>query len=292
MSKDYYKILGIEKNASKEEIKKAFRKAAQKYHPDKPNGDEAKFKEINEAYGVLSDDKKKTQYDQFGSAFSGGGAGTGGFSGFDGFDFSGFQTAQGTHVEFDLNDILNSIFKGGGFDGMRMRRGRDISVDLTIEFKESILGAQKTISITKNNGSKKDIKFTIPPGIDNGEMLRIREEGESIEGGRSGDLYVRMHVKKHDYLKKEGVNLVMNMPIKLSEAVFGAKYEFDTLEEKVTLKIPKGITHGEILRIKGKGVPIQGRTNGDLLVRIQIQIPQNLSKKAKKAFEDLKEEGL
>lgn len=288
MAKDYYKILGVDKGASQDEIKKAFRKLAQQHHPDKPGGDEAKFKEANEAYSTLSDDKKRAQYDQFGSGFSGGG---GGASGFDGFDFSGFsQQGTGTHVEFDLNDILNSVFRGnGGFT--RMRKGADIAVDITVEFRESILGSQKKVSVVRNDGSREEIHFTVPPGIDSGEMLRLSDKGESVQDGRPGDLYIRIHVTPHGHLRKEGVNLVMNMPIKFSEAILGAKYNVDTLEETVSVKIPKGITHGEILRIKGKGVPINGRGNGDLLIRIQIPTPENLSKKAKQAVEDLRDEG-
>lgn len=289
MANDYYKTLGVDRSASKDEIKKAFRKAAQKLHPDKPDGDEAKFKEANEAYTVLSDDQKRSQYDQFGSSdgFSGRGQQS---QGAGGFDFSGFSQGGGTTADFDLNDILNSVFRGGG-GFHRQRKGADIAVDITIDFKESILGAQKTVSVTKNNGDKEDFSFTVPPGIDNGEMLRVSERGETVEDGRPGDLYIRIHVNPHSHLKKEGVNLVMNMPIKFSEAIMGAKYNVDTLEETVSVKIPKGITHGEILRIKSKGVPINGRGNGDLLIRIQIPTPENLSKKAKQAVEELRDEG-
>lgn len=289
MSKDYYKTLGVDKSASQDEIKKAFRKLAQQYHPDKPTGDEAKFKEINEAYGVLSDEKKRAQYDQFGSTgFNGAGAGGAGFGG---FDFSGFSQgfSQGG-VEFDLNDIFGSIF-GGGYQ--RVRRGADIVMDITIDFKESILGAEKKISITRNDRTKENITFTIPPGIDDGETLRITEKGEKSKdpNGRPGNLYIRVHVKSHPMLHKEGYHLVMDMNLKLSEALLGTEKEIDTLEEKMTIKIPKGINHGEILRVKGKGVPASARSVGDLLIRVLIKIPDNLSKKAKEAIETLRGEG-
>lgn len=289
MSKDYYKILGVDKKSSQEEIKKAFRKLAQQYHPDKPTGDEAKFKEVNEAYTVLSDPKKRSQYDQFGSGFSGNG-GQGGFSGFEGFDFSGFaQNFSQGGVEFDLNDLFGSIF-GGGFQ--RVRRGADIVVDVNIDFKDSILGIKNKINITRNDGSKEEISFVIPPGIDNGEMLRINEKGEkSLEGGRPGNLYIKIHVKPHPTLKKEGVHLITVLNLKLSDVLLGTEKEIDTLEEKTTIKIPKGIRHGEILRLKGKGVPVGGRGNGDLLIQILIDIPQNLSKRAKEAVEVLRGEG-
>lgn len=288
MANDHYKTLGVDKSASQEEIKKAFRKLAQQYHPDKPTGDEAKFKEINEAYSVLSDSKKRAQYDQFGSAgFNGAGAGGAGFGG---FDFSGFaQNYSQGGVEFDLNDIFGSIFGGGG---QRARRGADIVMDITIEFKESILGAEKKVSVSRNDGTKEDITFGIPPGIDDGETLRLTEKGEaSKQGGRPGNLYIRVHVKSHPKLRKEGYHLVSDLELKISDALLGTSYEIDTLEEKMTIKIPKGITHGEILRVKGKGVPVGGRNVGDLLIRVFIKIPDNLSKKAKEAAETLRTEG-
>lgn len=290
-AKDYYKTLGVNKGASKDEIKKAFRKLAQKYHPDKKDGDEAKFKELNEAYTILSDDKKRAQYDQFGSAFSGS---SGGAAGFEGFDFSNFAQGFGgaTGAEFDLGDILNQMFGGRASGGWnRVRKGRDISVDVTITFKDSIFGVQKTVKIQKDNRENDEISFTIPPGIDNGEMLRISGKGENIEGGRPGDLYIRIHVEPHKTLRKEGIHLVMDLPIKISDAILGDKKEIETLDGNMTLKIPKGINHGEILRIRGKGVSLPHGVEGDLLVRIIIKTPDNLTRKAKKAIEDLRSEG-
>lgn len=286
MSKDYYKILGIEKKASKEEIKKAFRKMAQKYHPDKPDGDEAKFKEVNEAYTVLSNDQKRAQYDQFGQTFSG--AGPQGAGGFGGFDFSQFQGANG--MEFDLGDLFGNIFNGGrGFK----RKGRDIRVDITIDFKESIFGAKKKVSFQRRtDGSLEDFEVTIPQGIDNGEMLRVRRKGEPIEDGEPGDLYIKVHVTPHPTLNKEGIHLTMILEIKLSEAILGGKRIIHTLDGDMSLKIPKGISNGEILRIKDKGVPVPGRGSGNLLVKVIIPTPQKLSRKAKKAIEALQEEGL
>jgi curved DNA-binding protein len=289
MASDHYKTLGVDKSASQEEIKKAFRKLAQQYHPDKPSGDEAKFKEINEAYSVLSDSNKRAQYDQFGSAGFNNGAGAGG-AGFGGFDFSGFaQNYSQGGVEFDLNDIFGSIFGGGG---QRARRGADIVMDITIDFKDSILGVEHKVSVSRNDGTKEDVTFGIPPGIDDGETLRLTEKGESSKhGGRPGNLYIRVHVRPHPKLRKEGYHLVSDLELKISDALLGTSYEIDTLEEKMTIKIPKGITHGEILRVKGKGVPVGGRNVGDLLIRVFIKIPDNLSKKAKEAVETLRTEG-
>lgn len=388
MSKDYYTTLNIDKKASKDEIKKAFRKLAHEYHPDKATGDEAKFKEINEAYGVLSDDTKRTQYDQFGSAAfngsQGGGYGGGQGAGFGGFDFSGFTGQSGfgggEGVEFDLGDIFGGIFgggRGGGRGGRsRQAKGSDISVDIDITFKESIFGIDKQFSLHRTatcahckgsrgepgttldicktcNGNgqvienrrsmfgnfeqvkqcdvcagtgkipkekcreckgkgintiKDDITVVIPSGIESGEMLRVSGRGEAITGGTTGDLYVRIHVQvsnaMHSHsMRKEGNNLAMNQDIKLSDALLGGEVTLTTLDGALTLVIPQGVTHGEILRVRGKGVPYgpgseraststaSSTRRGDLMVHIHIHIPKKISKDAKKYIEELKKEG-
>lgn len=353
MSKDYYKILGVEKNASKEDIKKAFRKLAHQYHPDKKDGDEVKFKEANEAYSVLSDDAKRQQYDTFGSA----GPGAGGFGGFGGFDFSGFQQ-NGQGFEFDLGDIFGEFFGGGR--GERARRGRDISVDIEISFREAIFGVDRKIHVTKTskcttcsgNGAKpgtgmktcdtcngkgkvqetkrsfigtfstvrscttcygtgqvpkekcvdckgagvlnrqQEITVKIPAGIENGEMIRLSGAGEAVSGGAPGDLYIKVHVEDHPVFVKEGQNILMDLDIKLSKALLGGEENIDTLDGEMTLKIPQGIAYGEVLRIKGKGVPSEKGKRGDLLVRINIDIPKRLSRNTEKLIEELKKEGL
>lgn len=353
MSKDYYKILGIEKNASKEDIKKAFRKLAHQYHPDKKEGDEAKFKEVNEAYTVLSDDQKRQQYDTFGSA---GPQGFGG-QGFGGFDFSGFnQNGQG--FEFDLGDIFGEFFGGGRRE--RTRRGRDISIDIEISFKDAVFGVDKKIHVTKTskctvcNGSggkpgtsmktcptcngngkiqetkrsfmgtfsttractechgtgqvpkekceeckgagvlhrEQEITVKIPPGMEDGEMVRLSGMGEAIPQGTPGDLYIKVHVEDHPVFAKEGFNLVTDLTIKLTKALLGGEEKIETLDGDITLKIPEGVTHGEILRIKNKGVPNEKGKRGDLLVRINIEIPRKISRSAHKLIEELKKEGL
>jgi molecular chaperone DnaJ len=289
---DYYKLLGVEKNASKDEIKKAYRKLAHKYHPDKKDGDEAKFKEVNEAYSILSNDQKRAQYDQFGANFGGfNGAGGAGGQGFGGFDFSQF-TQNGQNVDIDLNDILGSFFGGRGGGFRRQRKGADIAVDTEIEFKDSILGVSKKINVTRRDGSREELTVNVPPGIDAGEMLRYKGKGESIEDGIPGDLYIKIHVKKHPTLQKEGVHLVTEQKIKVTEALLGTKKEIESVDGKITIKIPEGVRHGELLRIQGKGVPVTTTRSGDLLVKINIETPKKLSKKAKKAIEELQSEGL
>lgn len=296
--KDYYKILGVSKTASKDEIKKAFRKLAHEYHPDKKGGDEAKFKEANEAYTVLSDEKKRAEYDQFGSAGSGfsGGQGFGGAGGFDGFDFSNFGGGQGFNfswggdgnADFDLNDILGGLFRGAG---RRQPKGKDVVVDVNLTFKESILGAKKNIKFYKNKEKNAtEVSIDIPAGVEDGESLRVSGYGEPIENGRPGDLFIRVHVEKHKTLRKDGYNLFMVLKIKISEAVLGTEKKIDTIDGEMKIKIPKGIKSGEILRVRDQGVA-RGSQRGDLLIQITIEIPEKISNKAKKLFEDLQSEG-
>lgn len=359
---DYYSVLGVDKRASKEEIKKAFRTLAHKYHPDKKGGDEKKFKEVSEAYGVLSDDKKRAQYDTYGQAFNDGGAGAGGFdfSGFaqnGGFDFSGFAGQNG-NIEFDLGDIFGDIFGGGG-RRKKARRGRDISIDMELSFEESIFGIDrevllyktskcetcdgtgaedrskmKTCSVCNGNGQihetkrsfigsfssvrtcdkcfgtgkipehecrecrgegilkkQEAIKISIPAGIENGEMVRLSGAGEYIKGGQPGDLYIKVHVKAHKTFRKDGSNLVMDLNIKLTDALLGGKQTIETLDGKIEVKIPEGVKIGEILRVRGKGVPV-GSSRGDLLIHLKIEMPKKLSRSARRIIEDLKNEGI
>lgn len=292
--KDYYKVLGINKGASEEEIKKAFRKLAHAYHPDKSGGDEAKFKEASEAYAILSDKKKRAQYDTFGST---GPEGTGGFQGGAGFDPSSFDFSGFGNTGFDtsdLGDILSSIF-----GGRRVRRGRDIAVDIELSFQESIFGAERKIVINSKFVKQKEATINVPPGIEDGQMIRLSGQGEILEGGLPGDLYVKVHVRKHPYLRKEGYNLIRDLEVKLSEALLGAEKVINTLDGEITLKVPASTKHGTILRVKGKGVPYIPRqlggiskSRGDLYIRISVQIPEKLSKEARKIVEDLKKLGL
>ncbi len=254
------------------------------YHPDKSGGNEAKFKEASEAYTVLSDKKKRAQYDAFGST----GAGASGGAGFDpsgfGFDFSGFGNAG--FDTSDLGDILSSIF-----GGRRVRRGRDIAVDIELSFQESIFGTDRKVVINSKFVKQKEVSISVPPGIDDGQMVRLGGLGETLEGGVPGDLYVKIHVRKHPYLRKEKDNLVMDLSVRLTEALLGAEKTVHTLDGEITLKIPAGTKHNTILRVKNKGVPSVGR-RGDLYIRIFVQIPEKLSKESKKLIEELKQQGL
>lgn len=359
MQKDYYQILGVERKASKEEIKKAFHKLAHKYHPDKKGGDEERFKEVNEAYQVLSNEKKRSEYDTYGQVFNDGSGQQQGASGFHGFDPSQFGDFDFSNAG-GFGDIFSEIFNGGR-GGAQGRRGSDISIEITVSFSESIFGTTRKVLITKRalcdtckgdgekpgtkrkkcdtcNGQGKiretkksfigvftsvrecnscmgsgtipeekcstckgqgilrkqeEIAIHVPAGIENGEMIRLSGMGEAVLRGVSGDLYVKISVLPHQTLKREGNNLTMNLDIKLTEALLGGERSIDTLDGKIDLKIPEGVNTGEILRLKGKGVP-QGNNNqrGDLLVKIKVVLPHKLSKKARGIVEDLKGEGM
>ena len=365
--KNYYESLGVGKSASKDEIKKAFRALAHKHHPDK-GGNAEKFKEINEAYSVLSDDAKRAQYDQFGSVGANGFGSQGGYSGgfgggFDGFDFSHFTGHQngGAQFEFDLGDIFGDVF-GGGRGKRQQARGHDISVDIELSFEDSIFGVERTMllnktstcdncsgtgaekgsemttcetcngkgslrevkrsifgqfesmktceickgsgkvpktkcHVCKGNGVLKkqsEIKVKIPAGIENGEMIRLSGAGEAVSHGVAGDLYIKVYVKKHPIFRKEGNDLVMDLKVKLTDALLGATQSIKTLDGDIDLKIPEGVKHGQFLKITGKGVPTGNNSSkrGNILVHVDINYPEKLSKHVRQKVEELKKEGL
>ena len=310
MSKDHYKTLGVNKTASEADIKSAFRKLAHQHHPDKNGGDDKKFKEINEAYQTLSDKNKRAQYDQFGQSgpqFGGGSSYAGGFGGqaggFNWEDIMRSASAQGyggqagtggmhfefNGQEFDLGDLFGA-FAGGG----RMRRGRDIGAEVQITFKESIKGVKKEINVPiykngKQTGSEK-VSIEIPAGIEHGERLRMEGRGESIDGGRPGNLIIDVLVEKHKTLRKEGLHLVMDLQVDLMDALLGKEIEIDGLDGREKLTIPECMPVGTILKIPGKGVVGGFMRTGDLLVVTHITMPKKLSKTARKLVEELKKE--
>ncbi len=355
--KDYYQVLGVERAATEDDIKKAFRKLAQKYHPDKKGGDEAKFKEVSEAYAVLSDKKKRAEYDMYGKTF----AGTGGGQGFGGFDFSNFQGfGQGQQFEFDIGDIFGEFFgAGAGYQG-GVRRGRDISIDIELSFREAIFGVERNVLIAKvglcdvcnGTGAKKgsamractscngngeiretrnsffgtfttrrqcprchgkgqipespcdacrgegvarkqeEVRIVVPAGVSDGEMVRMPGRGEAISGGSAGDLYVKLHVKADPQFTREGNNLIMTLPVKLSDALLGGEYRIRTLDGDTSIDVPAGTVHGDTIRVRGKGVPTDRGARGDLLVRTDVQFPKKLSSHARDLIEKLRAEGL
>lgn len=296
MSKDYYKILGVEKSANESELKKAFYKKAAEHHPDKKTGDEAKFKEVNEAYQTLSDKQKRAQYDQFGSAGPQGGFG-GGHGGFHGFDFSQGFGGQGG-IEFDMGDMEDIFsqfgfgFGGGRGGGQRMRRGRNYETVIQLTFAEAVYGATKKITLPDGK-KEKEVTITIPPGSQRGTRLKVTGYGEQVEGGKAGDLYIIIDMIEDKVYRFEGKHIATDITLKLSEALLGVKKTLTGPDDKkFDITIPPGITHGQMVRVKGKGVPGGNWGTGDLLVYVAIDMPTKLSKKAKEAIEELQKEGL
>lgn len=298
MSKDYYKILGVPKTATEAEIKTAFRKLAHQHHPDKNGGDDKKFKEVNEAYQTLSDKQKRASYDQFGANGPqfGGAGGQGGFGGMNWEDLMR-QAQQGGGqggFQFDADFDIGDIFSAFGFGGAGMRRGRNIEASVRITLKESLVGVKKTIDVPeyrdgKQTGTRK-MEIDIPAGIDDGQGLRVDGQGEQVTNGRAGSLIVHVRVERHPVFHKEGMHLVMDLPVKLTDALLGTEVKIETLDGTETLEIPEGLQPGTILRIKGKGVRAGAFQKGDLLVRTHIEIPKKLSKKAREKVRELMDE--
>lgn len=286
MSKrDYYEVLGVQKGASDDEIKKAFRKLAIKYHPDKNPGDkeaEEKFKEANEAYSVLSDKTKRSRYDQFGHAGVGGDGGGNPFGG----GFGGFG-GNGQSFNFDFGgggfeDIINAMFGGGGFRAAR--RGRDYRTSITIDFEEAIFGATKTISV-----EGEQIKLKIPAGIYDGQSIRLGGKGGEAPNadGQRGDLYVEVRVRAHKTLTREGELILSEITIPMTDAVLGTEVEVETVDGKITMKVPAGTQPGTNFKLSGHGAPHLGSDQrGPHIVTINVEIPKNLNKKQKELIEE------
>ena len=356
--RDYYEVLGVAKTASEDEIKSAYRKLAKKYHPDLNPGNaeaEAKFKEVNEAYGVLSDADKRAKYDQYGTADPQAGFGGGGFSGgFGGFGSGGFSGG--------FEDIFENIF--GGFTGSRRsnnapEQGRDLRVDMELTFEEAAFGTKKETNLTREescdecggSGAAKGttaevcqachgsgqvrttqntvfgsfsstqqctachgtgriirtpckkcggkgrirrarrISINVPAGIDNGQAITLRGEGEQGKrGGAAGDLYVYFSVKPHKLFKRRGNDIYLEVAVSFANAALGAEITVPTLEDSIKYKIPEGTQPGTVFRIRGKGIKrLGGNDRGDMYITVGVEIPRRLSSKQKellRAFDD------
>jgi len=271
--KDYYAILGVEKSADGDAIKKRYRKLARELHPDKTKGDktlEERFKAVSEAYDILSDEKKRAEYDQARTLFQQGGVPNGGFQG--NFSAGGFG---------DLGDIFGNLF--GGQRGPR--RGADMQAQATISFRESINGTQLTF-----NSPSGPVTTKIPAGVNDGAKIRVRGKGAPGEAG-PGDLYITISVSPHSVFSRRDENLLITLPVTFPEAALGADVAVPTLSgEEVTLRLPAGTANGKTLRIKGRGITRKDGSAGDLLVTIEVTVPQRIDGKAKKALETFNEE--
>ena len=361
--RDYYEVLGVNKGASDDEIKKAYRKMAKEYHPDLHPGDkeaEAKFKEVGEAYEVLSDAQKKSRYDQFGHAGVDPNFGAGGAGGWGG------GWGGGVNVDFgDIGDIFSSFF-GGGFGGSTRRQnpnaprqGSDVGVNVFLSFEEAAKGCRKNVKVDRvatctdcgGSGAQKgtspttcpqcggsgqvahqqrtpfgvvqtqaacprcqgrgriiehpcttcsgqgyvrksvDVGVNIPAGIADGQVISIAGHGNAgINGGPAGDLQVQVSVRPHPLFERDGFNIWYELPITYTQAALGAEVEIPTLDGKISYTIKEGTQPGDILRIRGKGIPyLRGRGTGDLLLKIVVEVPKNLSKEQKKLLQEFEE---
>jgi len=293
--KDYYQVLGLKKGASSQEIKKAYRKLAIKYHPDKNPGNkeaEEKFKEINEAYAVLSDSQKKAQYDQFGSTdfhrrYSQEDI-------FRGFDVGDIFKDMG----FGTDDIYSRIFGAGGFQQGpsfrgRKRRGEDFTMDVHVSFREAAHGVEKRVAFMRD-GVREELSVKVPAGISDGAKLRVAGKGGKGTGdGASGDLYLVVKVGNDPIFTREDDDIIVERNIRFSEAALGTSLEVPTLEANKRIKIPAGIQPGTKIRLKGFGFPrLDKGTRGDLYVKIGIMVPENLTEPQKKLLEELADAGL
>jgi molecular chaperone DnaJ len=317
--KDYYRILGVSESASKEEIKKAFRNLAKKYHPDLNPGNqeaETRFKEINEAHDLLTDEKKRAQYD----AMRKGAFSSGGIDGFTGFDMSG-----GGGISFDLGDLFGDIFERSGHGERTPTRGRDLVFRTELSFLEAAKGTERELSYRRHVGctdcdstgiersgrstcstcggagrtkragggqglreGTENLKIRIPPGANTNTKVRVAGKGETGRGGGPpGDLYLEVQVAPHPFFRREGDDVYVEVPLNYSEAVLGAKIEVPTIDGPVMLKVPPRTDSGRRIRLKGKGIHKSGGGRGDQYVTVKLVVPEGHTENYRKLVKDL-----
>jgi curved DNA-binding protein len=302
MSKDFYSTLGVAKSASEDEIKKAYRQLARENHPDLHPNDknaEKRFKEVQEAYEVLSDKEKREKYDRFGSAafeqgFPGG-AGAGGRT-YTWGPGEGGTGPGGGHFEFGgMDDILQNIFgakgrrgpfsAGGGRGGFGPAKGRDVETELTVPFRVALLGGSLDVQLAGKQTEK--LSVTIPPGVTDGSRLRLAGKGEpGPAGGPAGDLMVVVRVESDPHFTREGNDVQIELPVTVGEAVLGAKVDVPTLEGTISLTIPPGTSSGQRLRLRGKGGKSRSGERGDQYIRVKILLPPNLDDESRRLISE------
>ena len=283
--KDFYKVLGVDKKAAPDEIKKKYRALARELHPDKTKGDsvkEEKFKGISEAYEILSDVKKRAEYDEARSLYERGGfrAPTGGQN-FQGGDFSDIFGGG------NPQDIFSNLFGGGG--RRAPRKGQDLQTEATITFRESIFGTNLDLRLGTDRGAAQNITARVPAGVNDGAKIRVKGKGAAGEAG-PGDLFILLHVKPHPIFSRKAENLTVTLPITFAEAALGADVKVPVMSgDEVTVRIAPGTPNGRTLRVKGRGIT-KGSHTGDLLVTVEVQVPQRVDGKALEALKTFAEE--
>ncbi|NOY78437.1 MAG: DnaJ domain-containing protein [Calditrichaeota bacterium] len=304
--KDYYKILGVSENATDAEIKKAYRNLAKQYHPDSHPGDKAaeeKFKDIAEAYDVLSDKEKRAKYDQlrkYGGPTPGGGINFDDFGDLGGihFEFGGHPGGGTTFTDgtpFDLDDLFSRLFGGGRDTFTRTRRrtapGQDVHVQLEIPFETAVKGGPYQF-VVDLNGQHKNLSITIPPGVEDGTQLRIAGQGLPGPGGKTGDMLVTIRVGKHRFFERKGHDVYCEVPIGVVQAMLGTKIRVKTVHgKKAELKIPPGTQCGQMFRLKGMGIQTPDGRKGDQYVKINVQIPKVLNERQKELLREFEKAG-
>jgi molecular chaperone DnaJ len=282
--KDFYAILGVDKKAAADEIKKKYRSLARELHPDKTKGDDAleeKFKAVSEAYDILSDSKKRAEYDEARSLFERGG-------------FRGPMGGQGQGGDFsDLfgggspNDIFANLFGGGGVR-RGPRKGQDLQTESTITFKESVFGTTLELKLSTDGGKPQTITARVPAGVNDGAKIRVKGKGAPGEAG-PGDLFILLHVRPHPIFSRKAENILLTLPVTFVEATLGADIKVPTLDgEEVTVRLAPGTPNGRTLRVKGRGIK-KGSVTGDLLATIDVQVPQKIEGEAAEALKKFAE---
>lgn len=322
--KDYYAVLGVDRNASKEEISKAYKRLAREYHPDlnKGSGSEDKFKELNEAYEVLKDPETRKRYDTLGANwkhgapfepppgwaggpgqhvhfdFGGGGGGGSGFSDFFETIFGGFgrgrrgggPSAGGPGMGgggINIEDLFGAGGPGGGFGQPAPQRGQDVESTLTIQLEDSFRGAKKAVEFSGPSG-KRRYDVTIPRGIRDGERIRLAGQGRAGPGGTAGDLYVTLQIAPHPQFEVQGDDLVTRVEVPAWDAALGCKVQVPTPEGEVTMTLPRGCSSGQRLRLKGRGMPRRNGSAGDLYAELKITVPKQLNDEQERLFRSLR----
>jgi curved DNA-binding protein len=285
--RDYYEALGVPRDASADDIRRAYRRLAREYHPDvnKEPGAEDRFKEVSEAYEVLRDPEKRRRYDELGSGWRAGDD-VSGAAGFQGFDDVRVSFGDGSDFG-DFSELFESLFgagRRGRRGGVGTRRGADVEAELELSFEEALRGGSRSVRF----GDGRSYEVTIPPGVRDGQRIRLAGEGRNgVGGGPSGDLFLRVRLRRHPRFRLEGDDLVTQLPVSPWEAALGATIPLETVDGRAQVKVPGGSSCGRRLRLRGEGWPRAAGSRGDLYAEVRIVVPKKLSRAERKAFEQL-----